>query len=250
VTGREQEVKSVRGLTMLNTGVRPSHSRLFPLFLIFLLLPLCGWGRCCDALWEAAARIAYYHPSSKKVRDIYGDGWTDYQLEISKGFRTPSRILGFSRRGRCPTIDWRICGGVSACFVKGDSIGPIRHHTRLQLIPINLGIQLFYPISRCTKLFVGGAATYGFLRIKDDSKHVHEHIHQQGWGGLVQSGVAYSFSRRGVFGLFVDYLFQNFARHGKEESSFHGSDGIEGYIERHGVDMSGYKVGLWLGITF
>jgi hypothetical protein len=55
-------------------------------FLMILSLPLQAWDCCCSEPLDitAEARVAYYSPSSKRVRHIYGSGWADYQFELSK----------------------------------------------------------------------------------------------------------------------------------------------------------------------
>lgn len=135
-------------------------------FLLWVSLPLQAWD-CCEPLdMTAEARVAYYHPSSHRVRRIYNNGWVDYQLELSKG-------LG---------CNWRVWTGVSGFSRKGDSIG-FHDRTRLQLIPISLGAKYFYALGYGAKVYVGGAACYSFLRIHDHDDYVRQHIHKQNWGG-------------------------------------------------------------------
>ena len=200
-------------------------------FLFISFLPLNAW-ECCEPLDIAIeARVAYYHPSSNRVRRIYNNGWADYQLEISKGiFR-----------------DWRIWTGVSGFSEKGRSIG-FKDHTRLQLIPVYLGIKYFFPLCNGFKIYAGGAACYSFLRIKDDSDYVHRHTHKNDWGGLIQSGVTYNFWNCAYISAFADYFFQEFKFHDSYRSSY--SCYHSGYIERNKLDMSGYKIGVGIGMTF
>jgi len=192
---------------------------------------------CCGSLDIAVdARVAYYHPSSSKVRRIYGDGWADYQLEISKEIGS----------------EWRVWAGVSGFSRKGDSIG-FHDKTRLQLLPISLGLKYDYPFTCNLDVFVGGAASYSFLRIHDHSEYVREHTRKQNWGGVVQSGLNYRFSDWGVVSLFADYFFQRFRFHDSHRhSSLYFSNDNDGhrFVERFSLDMSGYKVGVGLGATF
>ena len=168
-------------------------------------LPLSAWDWCC---WDpfdfgVEGRVAYYHPSSSKVRRIYGDGWADYQLEISKGI----------------FCDWRIWAGVSGFSKKGDSIGYYHDDTRLQLIPISLGVKYYFPFCDDFKVFVGGGACYSLLRIKDDSDYVHRHTHKNDWGGVIQAGLNYYVWDCAYVSLFADYLFQEFDFHDSRRSS-------------------------------
>lgn len=226
----------------------------------------CGCGPLDLA---AEVRVAYYHPSSSKVRRIYGDGWADYQFELSKG-------IG------CGLRAWV---GVSGFSRNGDSIG-FHNRTNLQLIPVNFGLKYYYPLACNLNVFIGGAACYSFLRIHDHSDFVHKHTHKNDWGGLIQSGLSYQFCDWGIVTAFADYYFQRFhfhdshghsgSRHSGNRHSnsrhsngdyygnyygdyygdYYGSSYSSGssqhsrFVERHSLDMSGYKIGVGLGVTY
>ena len=226
-------------------------------FLMILSLPLQAWDfNLCEPLdITAEARVAYYHPSSKRVRHIYGSGWADYQFELSKGFRGLG-VFGLEELGGLEglsgrDIDWRLWVGVSGFSRKGDSRG-FHDRTRLDLIPINFGLKIFYPIFCNTKIYVGGGGSYSFLRIRDHSEFVHKHTRKEDWGGLVQSGITYNFYDWAVVSCFFDYYFQRFHFHDKHHSSRRGSTSFydDRFIKRSDLDMSGYKIGVSLGVTF
>lgn len=211
------------------------YSLIIAAALLMPALPIVAWD-CCDPLdISVEARVAYYHPSSSKVRRIYGDGWADYQLEVSKGI----------------FCDWRIWAGVSGFSREGESIG-FHDHTRLQLIPVSLGVKYYYPFCDDFKAYVGGAACYSFLRIKDDSEFVRRHTHKNDWGGLVQAGLTYNFWECAYVSCFFDYFFQEFSFHDSHHRSSYGSNYDYGsrFIERSDLDMSGYKLGVGFGYTF
>ncbi len=240
-------------------------SLFFTGFLMLLSLPLQAWDNCCGPFGiTAEARVAYYHPSSHRVRKIYGDGWADYQFELSKSFKLGSLFGGNDNCcGSCgdccgnggggffSDLEFRGWVGVSGFSRKGESIG-FNDDTRLQLIPVNFGLKILYPIFCNTKVFIGGAACYSFLRIKDDSDYVHKHTHRQEWGGLFQSGITYSFCDWGVVTFFADYFFQRFNFHDKRYSSFYDYPYFydDRFIERNDLDLSGYKIGVGLGLSF
>jgi len=221
-----------------------SRSFIFTLIMTAALivpsLPAFAWDLGCDFCQpldiSVEVRTAYYHPSSSKVRRIYGDGWADYQLEISKGIY----------------CDWKVWMGVSGFSRKGDSIG-FHDETKLRLIPVYFGVKYEFPCFDSFKLFVGGAGCYSFLRIEDHSDYVHRHTNKEEWGGLIQSGLTYQFWECAYVSFFLDYFFQEFSfRTSHHHSSRSGSGHYEhsGYVERNNLDMSGYKVGVGLGYTF
>lgn len=235
-------------------------------FFILLSLPLLAGDycnpcesccdSCCDSSWgiNAEVRVAYYHPSSKRVRHIYGDGWADYQFELSKSFKGFGGLLRGCGCDGLNNIEWRGWVGVSGFSRKGDSF-VLHNDTRLQLIPINFGLKIFYPLFCNTKVFIGGAACYSLLRIRDHSQYVHEHIRKENWGGLFQSGINYDFCDWAYVSFFFDYYFQRFHFHNDNISSFSGSSdsylqSSRRFVEGSDLNMNGYKVGVGLGISF
>lgn len=248
-------------------------------FLMLLSLPVEAWDCCGPLGLTAEARVAYYHPTSNRVRRVYGDGWADYQLEVSKSFRGFGFGGLFGGRddeccgccggsgGFCSDLEWSLWVGVSGFSRKGESFttsygsggsyfgsgsSGFNDDTRLELIPINFGVKIFYPIFCNTKFFIGGAASYSFLRIRDHSEYVHQHTRREEWGGLVQSGVTYTICDWLVVSAFFDYFFQTFDFHDTHYSSHYGSYYFydDRFIERNELDLSGYKVGVGLGLTF
>jgi len=249
-----------------------SFRAAFFLFLILFSAPgfsLQGWMPSLPSFASADSgpldiavefRCAYFHPSSNRVRRIYGDGWADYQLEISKGIQ----------------CNWRLWAGVSGFSHKGKSLG-IRHHsTRLEMVPIYVGLRYAYPVTNHLNLFVGGGACYSFLNIRDHDRFVHRKTHKQDWGGVVQSGINYRFCNCIEITLFADYFFQKFHVRNIQFSSCsspcccctscsndcnrccedrcndccRGSSSPCNYIKRNDLDLSGYKVGIGIGFAF
>lgn len=185
---------------------------------------------------KADFRVAYYSPSSSKVRKIYGDGWADYQVELSKDI----------------WCDLRGYVGVSGFSQDGHSI--CQHDkTTIQLIPISFGLKYDFPIFNCTKLYIGGAACYSLLRIRDHSDYVHKHVNKNEWGGIVQSGISYKFWQCFELSIFADYYFQrfDFSKNSRISDSGYGSYyGRGGYVKRNNLNMNGYKVGGGLAFSF
>lgn len=194
----------------------------------------CNW-LCGPFGAKAELRVAYYQPSSHKVRHIYGNGWTDYQLELSKdiacGFRGWVGVSGFSR--------------------KGHSIG-YHDRTSMSLIPINFGLKYDYNFCNGVDVFVGGAACYSSLHLHDHSGYVKEHTNKWAWGGLLQTGVKYDFCSWGYVSAFFDYMFQKFNFHDSYKGSFSGSSYYyeSEHIERCKVNLNGFKLGVGLGLNF
>lgn len=209
------------------------------------------------SLWEdisLEARVAYYHPSSHRVRKIYKNGWADYQLELSKGFgfgcgceknwRVWAGVSGFSVSGRSYLSCYDQWGNATNCSFCGEfSENQFRDRTTLRMIPVSLGVKYVFNVDPCLSLYLGGAACYSFLRIRDHSNYVHEHVRKNDWGGLIQSGLYYRVTPCIYVSAFADYLFQYF------HFSDHYVSGSR-YVERNNLNMSGYKLGVGLGVVF
>lgn len=170
------------------------------------------------------ARVAYFRPESKKVRKIYADGWADYQLEVFQEL--------------CP--NWQIWSGISGFSKKGHSL-ELHDHTKLQLIPLSLGLKYIYPFTCNLDGYLGVGACYSFLHIRDHSDYVEQHISRQDWGGVGQIGLYYQAQQGFFINLFADYFYQRFY--------FHHVD-FSHYVQRHNLNLSGWKLGAGIGICF
>lgn len=200
------------------------------LSLIPLLLAICSFFSPIplDALplftTRTEARIAYFQPTSSKVKKTYSDGWLDYQLELSQDL-----LLGLQA--------W---GGVSWSYKQGHST-KTGSKTNLHLIPTQLGLKYAFSILPRTQLYVGVGACYSYLHVKDHSPHVHHSTSKGAYGGIFRSGFYLRFSECFLFTAFADYFYQNFHfSHSKRNPS----------IERGSLNLSGYKTGAGFGMTF
>ncbi|CAF24609.1 outer membrane protein [Candidatus Protochlamydia amoebophila] len=171
------------------------------------------------------ARVAYFRPCSKKVRHIYGNGWADYQIELSKSFCN----------------NWRGWVGISGFEKKGHSIGD-HDKTKFRMIPLTLGVKYLFNINPYASLYVGAGASYNWVRVKNHSSFVHETSKKQTWGGIVQLGAYYSLAENVFADVFVDYVFQEF--------KFHSHNSSDYVSHHHKVNLNGFKVGGGLGYRF
>lgn len=204
------------------------------LFAMVLFVPMqllafdwdCCWNSWAPKDASLEVRAAYFRPTSKKVRDIYSDGWATYEARGSVDFCNNLQVwLG---------LDWS--------HKEGRSLG-LRDKTKLHLIPVTLGVKYVFDIAPCTQFYVGGGACYSFLKIHDHSPYVHQHISKRTWGGIAEAGATYYFGCNFFADIFVDYIYQKF-------NFSNSGSGYSSYVERHDVDLSGFKVGGGLGVTF
>lgn len=185
------------------------------------------WNWDWQSGWSATARVAYFHPESSRLRKTYTNCFADYQLEVGKivasNLQVWAGVCGFSKEGHSR---------------------PFHDSTRLQLIPLNLGVKYFFNLAPCIAGYVGGGVCYSMLSIKDHSHYVHKHTNKNEFGGLLQSGLNYYFNDCIFVNIFADYYFQEF--HFKKHSYASHSR----YVERNSINLSGYKLGAGVGYNF
>lgn len=192
---------------------------------------------------DGVLKISYFQPFSNRVKDIYCSGWTDYEAEITANFVTN---LGYC--SDCP-IYWGFFSGVNGFSIKGHAEG-CHSKTRLELIPVQCGIKCYFPIYCNVTMYLGAGGCYSFLNIHDNNPYVKRHLRKQNFGGIIKSGISYHFCEWGFFNVFIDYLFQEFRFHSTKFITYNYGRPEENYIGGNNVNMSGYKIGLGLGLTF
>lgn len=184
-----------------------------------------GFLDSCTDGWSTEIRVAYYHPVERKVRKIYSYAFANWQLEIGK------RV----------TDDFQVWAAIDTSSNHGHSLG-LHDKTHLRLTNCNFGLKYLYSLDCSTEVYLGAGMNYGILRITDHSDYVREHTDQERLGGLLKAGVNYYITCNLFVDFFFDYLFQEF--------KFKNSSHSDYYVERHNLQMSGYKTGVGIGYKF
>jgi len=192
---------------------------MFSLFVCVFLIPTTS---LFSLNKEAEVRVAYFYPTSKKVRDIYGSGLPLYQVELS--YDLCNRWSG-----------WTSVGYLSK---HGHSIG-LHDDTRIHFYPIGLGVKHTFELPCHFEAYLGGGATYSILHIKDHSSYVKENVRKNNLGGVVKTGILYHVSECFFFDLFFDYSY----------TKYHFS-GTHDNIKRNNLTMSGLQFGAGAGVSF
>lgn len=186
----------------------------------------CPQDACCTPPcqdWSVEFRVAAFFPQNHKVRSIYSNAWADYQVQIGKRF----------------WCNWQVFGEFSGFQKDGHS--SFGDKTTLRVFPFTLGAKYFFNLCSNLEAYVGGGAVYSLLRIKDDSPYVHRHVSKGQFGGVIKTGLVYTFCNCWFADLFADYLFQRFSYHGVS---------CDPFVYRHTADLSGFKLGLGIGYQF
>lgn len=200
------------------------------LFLIFSPFFVSGQEGCSS--WSLSdlsieGKVNCFSPQSKRVRHVYGQKWVDYQLQFNYDYNEK----------------WKLFTAINGLSKKGHSFGYHSHSTKICLIPLSLGFEYSFHLLPCLNYYLGAGTTYSFLKIRDHSKFVHQHVYKNTWGGIFKTGMRFFLNPATFLDLSVDYFHQYF--HFK--TNHHASDS---YIKRHSLNMSAFRAGFGLGIKF
>ncbi len=177
------------------------------------------------------SKISGFHPWSDDLREIYGDTWPNYQLELN--YHLWRYLYGW--------------GSIGYIQKHGRSLGSSlcsHQPTTIRLAPGTLGIKLFSSsvalLPRWNDqidFYLGVGARYFSLEIKNDSNFVSRGVSKRGWGSAFTGGVLFRLSKRWVFDTFVDLSFKrmDFTQ-------------TTPYIQRHNIDVGGISFGIGMGM--
>lgn len=185
----------------------------------------CGddYPEICCPNWSLELRVAAFIPTNNRVRKIYSNGWPEYQIQLGK------RLCR----------NWQVFAEFSGFQKSGHS--SLGSKTKLSVFPLSLGIKYLFPLYSNLDVYVGGGVAYSWLRIKDDSPYVHRHVRKEQFGGIIKTGLIYTFCNCWFIDVFADYLFQRF--------SFRGVS-CDPFVTRQTADVSGFKIGGGIGYNF
>ena len=168
--------------------------------------------------WSSELRAAVFHPTSSKFRKIYSEWEADYQMEVGKRF----------------TMNWSSFFNVSWLCKHGHSL-KFKDGTRINVLPVSLGIKGSYCINPFWEVYGGVGATYTFLHIWDDSHFVKKNTKKQSYGLITKIGAQHTLCNGIFIDFFADYLYLPF--------HFAHAHKVKG----HFVDVGGWKFGLGIG---
>lgn len=144
--------------------------------------------------WSAQARVSYLYPSDSLMRDIYGCGWVDYQVEGE--YYCNCRYSVFAN------ISFYNENGNSTC---------LKYRTKVDLFTYTVGLKKYFLSCSCFKPYLGLGIGGAFVEFKDESTFVNENTSRSGFSLLAKSGIEYSLSRCISIDCFVDYNVNRFS---------------------------------------
>jgi len=196
------------------------------LFLLLLTAPLQVKAFDWCSGWGAEVRVAAFLPTSHRVREIYQKAWPDYQIELSKSV--------------CDSIDgWASVNWASS---QGHAKGTSPHReTKIHLTSFNFGAKYYFRCTDCFRYYLGTGLAVVNLRLRDKHHYIKDHTDKTRLGVVVKSGVQYFFYNGFFLDGFVDYYYQPF---------FLSKSSRRNVKSHRYVDLSGFKIGLGLGLIF
>ena len=203
------------------------------LLIYLLLLPITLFA----SNWSLETGGAWYRPHNKSLKNIYTGGWIDLELEAAYG-------VG------CNTDAWIGLNWISKkhnthhAFKTLNSSGDYSKSDdkkQLWILPISLGAKYFFYLTPRLSLYVGGGPAYTFVKAERHAVFRNKTFSKQGLGAVIQSGIRYDWGDYTFVNLFCNYFHQNFhLSHTQRRAS----------IQKSVLDLSGWKIGLSLGVYF
>lgn len=178
-------------------------------------------------------RTSFFYPTSSNFRKIFSDGGTDYQLTGS---------LPIFRQESAYAKGINLWGGVDYFSKTGRSAG-LENKTRIQMMPVTLGLKYFSPAIGETLPFSFYAAAgmkYYFIHTHNSGIGIKKAISRNGMGGVVEAGCLTFFDDHLFLDLFVSYSFKSFYPPSLSNPAVQGIK----------MDVSGINVGTGIGYHF
>lgn len=173
--------------------------------------------------WEVMleGKAANLRPTSSNFREIYGNGGI-YGGEVTVPVWRNFALFG------------------SASYYSKDGHSTAEHHkTKLELIPIGIGVKYFIPFD-CYDFYLGAGIDILLLKTHDKAEHVRKHISKSGVGGLFKGGVVYDISENVFFDLFAEYSLKEFSGEGNHDERVYSIK----------ADISNWRLGIGIGYRF
>jgi len=199
----------------------------------FLLLFFSIFSSLSADEYLAEVKVGYFRPSNNLFRDLFPDGWPNYQIELS-----------YSPFARTCKDWWRGFFGwasVNYLHAAGNTIARI-DDCSICIIPAAIGLKYLYPIPCDAQIYAGMGLKYFWLRVDNKDPEIHFKDRARGLGGVFSIGALFHPIRNVFVDLFVDYSLKHFdKRHfSQKENNVIPSD----------VNISGLTLGIGAGLWF
>ncbi len=194
--------------------------------LLFFFLALCQIAT--SEAFEVEARVAYFYPQDKRIRDLYGkNGFANYQIEAAMPLDCCCDCA----------CNWDIFTNLGF-YEKSGRTSCLDSKTKVTNWTLNFGVKRFFDMCECFRPYLGLGAGAAHVKFHDQSEFVRQHTNRWGVALLVKSGVIYDITCNFFLDAFVDYSYEWY--------NFHSRSGVT----VRNVNTGGLKTGLGLGYRF
>lgn len=182
-----------------------------------LFLPFVAFGFDLDI----EARTALFIPKNSTIRDLYGTGFTEYEIEMGIPLN------------RCFTLFSNLS------YLEADGRSSESHsHSEMENWALNFGGKFYFEPWWYLRPYVGAGAGVAHVEFRDHSPYVNNHTGKFGWSALIKLGTEWCLSRYFYVDVFADYGINSYEFKSKNKTS------------GHNINTGGVKVGGGLGIRF
>jgi outer membrane protein len=155
---------------------------------------------CNPTDWSAQVRGAAFLPLTDQIRDIYGHALPAVELEVSWSFLKDAWLS-------CDQLTLWANG--TWAFKTGETEG-FEYYTRLNLIPISVGLEYQIYLGAGFDFYFGAGPTYSFLRVQNYDGFNRYHHKKGQFGVTTRTGFRYTFCTNFFIDVFGDYYYTKF----------------------------------------
>jgi outer membrane protein W len=182
---------------------------------------------CSPTHWSFEIRGDAYISLKEQIRKIYGSGIPTMEIEAAYTFfhdkwSTCDRFSLWANAG------WSSKGGQTEGF---------GYYTKLNLVPISVGVEYQVQIVKDFDFYVGIGPSYSFLRIRNNDGFQNTHLKRNQFGFRTKTGFRYTFYTNFFIDAFGDYSYTHFRQMRDPIQSIDGN-------------FSGFYVGGGLGFKW
>ncbi len=181
----------------------------------------------------AEFKAGYFRPTNDILRQIFPDGWANYQGELS--------YSPFSRSCRNWWRGLFVWASGNYLHSRGQSAVGIQD-CQIKIIPAAGGIKYLHSLPCCVQAYGSIGLKYFWLRLDTKDEFSKRIDRAQGLGGVFSVGALFHPLRFVIIDFFVDYSLKHF-----DKSNFKVK---ESDVIPSCVDISGLTFGAGVGVWF
>lgn len=179
------------------------------------------------------AKFGHFRPFLNTLRELYDNGWDDYQFEAS-----------YSPFECCNPNWWKnffVWGSYSFIFNRGFTFtGLDDTEINIHLNAFSLGLKYIQPLPWHFDIYGSVGGRYLWVKTRNSDETVEPWEKAQGLGGVLGGGLLFYPAKLFVVDLYTNFMFKHFG-----ESHFESNGSTA-----KSLDVSGVTIGVGAGFRF